>query len=170
MTQKALPNDTVLFTYDKADNITKVEDGDSLVSFAYDLAGRLVQTSVAPKGPSDTAQPAVTLSYTYDLNNNRATMTSPMGTTSYTYDANGQLRQITGPKGETFSFEYDALGRRTKLTYPNGMVTTYAYDAASQLTKIETRRRDGTAVARHEYTYDGAGNRTRMTELDLSAP
>jgi len=107
-----------------------------------------------------------TISYGYDVNGNRTSMTSPWGTTSYTYDALNRLTSLTNPDGKLITFAYDALGRRTRLTYPNGTETTYAYDAASQLTQVLHRKvADSTALAFSNYGYDAAGNRTSMQDI-----
>jgi RHS repeat-associated protein len=111
------------------------------------------------------SQSLIDPSYTYDPNGNRITMTDPTGITRYTYDALNRLTFITNPKGQTITFEYDALGRRTKMAYPNDIVTTYTYNAAGRLLSLEARL-GAAEITSFQYTYDGVGNRTSMTDLD----
>src|SRR6185312_16113689 len=57
--------------------------------------------------------------------------------------------------------------RRTSLNYPNGIVTRYTYDNAGQvLSIIATRTSDGVIISSEAYTYDAAGDRTSMTDVE----
>ena len=53
-------------------------------------------------------------------------------------------------------------GARSRLTRGNGVTTDFAYDAASRLTLISHKKPDGTVLFSFAYTFDPAGNTTRM--------
>ncbi|TKB63260.1 MAG: hypothetical protein E8D47_13025, partial [Nitrospira sp.] len=55
----------------------------------------------------------------------------------------------------------DNADRRTKLTLPNTNSVTYAYNAASELTTL-TYKKGTTTLGTLLYTYDAAGNRTKV--------
>ena len=76
--------------------------------------------------------------------------------------------------------DYDAKGQRTLITYGNGAETTYEYDPLTfRLTKLTTTRpanpdatasllfKDETLVQDLRYTYDPAGNITRIKDAAL---
>ncbi|MFQ5541714.1 MAG: hypothetical protein ACE5E2_02705, partial [Candidatus Binatia bacterium] len=132
--------------------------------FTYDPLSRLTQADTGPT----VAQPASTITYSYDKNGNRISMTDPQtGVTSYVYDALNRLSSLASPQG-SMTFSYDTLGRRTSLTLPNGATASYTYDAASQLTELLNTI--GTiTISRFAYTYDAVGNRiTRTTTNGIS--
>ena len=158
--KKTLPvNQVTTFAYDSVGSLTSVVDPDSTINMAYDLANRLTSTTA-----SSPSVPAKTISYTYDLNGNRLTMTDPQaGVTSYVYDSLNRLTSLTNPSARTTSFAYDALGRRTSMTHGNKVVTTYSYDAASQLLSL-VHQLGATTVNSFTYTYDMVGN--RKTKVD----
>ncbi len=157
--------DTVTFVYDNLGNLGSAADTDSHLTFTSDALGRVTQVQTA----ATSAQPASTVTYSYDANRNRLTMTDPQGgVITYAYDALNRLTTLTSPDGLT-TFGYDALGRRTSLTRPNGTQTTATYDAASQLTDL-VHTAGVSTLSRVAYTYDPVGNRaTRTTPSGVAA-
>ena len=120
------------------------------MTFTYNAQGRIAS---ATEGMLDK-----TISYAYDLDGNRTSMTDPDGRiTNYTYDKRGLMTNLTDGS-DTFAFNYDADGRRTALAYPNGVKASYDYDAAGQATDI-VNALNGNPVAYNAYTYDALGNR-----------
>jgi RHS repeat-associated protein len=151
------------FTYDASNNVTSVSKyNGTALAMSYDAVDRQIQiTQTLPNSYS------VVLSQAFDANGNRTSLTTPWGQFSYSYDALNRITAITNPFGQTVSFTYDAQGRRTKRSLPNGTETVYAYDAAGQILQIVHRRTvDATAVAFNEYSYDLAGNRAQMVDLN----
>ena len=123
------------FAYDAIGRITnKVESFSGVsrvLSYVYDLAGRLSQASV---------NGSATAAYTYDSNGNRLTR----NTETYTYDAQDR---ITSYDGEDFGWS------------PNGWLTAgqgtnYAYDARGALVSVST---SGSSIT---YALDPMGRRS----------
>ena len=152
------------FNYNSVGNLVTVVDPDSTVNMAYDLANRLTSTTA-----STPSVPAKTISYSYDPNGNRVTMTDPSaGITNYVYDSLNRLTSIRNPSAKTTSFTYDALGRRSSMTHGNGVVTTYSYDTASQLTRL-AHQLGAATINSFDYTYDRVGNRKSKVERNGTA-
>ncbi len=105
--------------------------------------------------------PEVSVGYTADAGNRRATMTvAGQSAMNYAYDAGDRLTTITQGTS-TVSFGYDDGNRRTSLTLPNGIEVTYDHDAASQLTDM-TYTLGTTTLGTLSYSYDLAGHRTAV--------
>lgn len=62
--------------------------------------------------------------------------------------------------------DYDAGGRRKRIEYGNGAVTSYEYDRETfRLVRLETTRSaDNASLQDRNYTYDPAGNVTRIRD------
>jgi RHS repeat-associated protein len=157
LTTKTLPEGAVNYSYDAVGNLISVQSyNGSSIQTTYDAMNRPSQ--IIEKLPSGFS---ATISYTYDLDGNKTSMTTPWGTFSYAYDADNRETSVTNPQGEKFAFTYDADGHRVGLAYPNGISTSYGYDAASQLTQV-LHQKNGTAIAFANYNYDADGNRISM--------
>jgi RHS repeat-associated protein len=76
------------------------------------------------------------VTYTYDADGHRTSMTDGSGTTSYTYDAAGRLTASTNGAGQTVSYGYDPGGQVTTIGYPNGQTVTQTYDPAGNLASV----------------------------------
>ncbi len=145
------------YTYDAGNRLTQVQEKDSggtvtaTITRAYDGLDRLTQ-EVTARGQVD---------YTYDNASRRTSMTVAGQTAvTYTYDNANRLTTITQGTS-TVTIAYDDADRRTSLTLPNGNSVIYAYDAASQLTSL-TYKSGATVIGDLTYTYDAAGNRTKV--------
>lgn len=135
-------------TYDPADQVTSTTDpGGVTTTYAYDAAGQLLGVSYGDGTPA--------VSWTYDADGRRATMTDGTGTTRYTWDARGRLLSVTDGSGQTTGSTWDARGGMTTLTYPDGSVVDHDYDLAGRLIAV----RDG-AGNESRFTYDAAGRMT----------
>jgi RHS repeat-associated protein len=161
LTTKTLPEGAVNYSYDAVGNLISVQSyNGSSIQTTYDAMNRPSQ--VIEKLPSGFS---ATISYTYDLDGNKTSMTTPWGSFSYAYDADNRETSVTNPQGKKIAFTYDADGHRIGLAYPNGISTSYGYDAASELTQI-IHQKNGTAIAFANYNYDADGNRTSMQTTD----
>jgi RHS repeat-associated protein len=145
------------YTYDAGNRVTQVQEKDAggtvttTITRTYDGLDRLTE-EVTPQGQLD---------YVYDAANRRTSMTVAGQTAvTYTYDNANRLTQVQQGTS-TVTMGYDDADRRTSLTLPNGNSITYAYDAASQLTSL-TYKQGSTVIGDLSYTYDAAGNRTKV--------
>jgi YD repeat-containing protein len=110
--------------------------------------------------------------YTYDSFGQVLTATDPNSkTTTYVYYAasdpdmgkRGNLQTVTNPAGHITTYaSYDLNGRPLSITDPNGTLTTLTYAPRGWLT---SRTVGGEATT---YTYDNAGQLTRVTQPDGS--
>ncbi len=163
---------SVLFTYayDDANRLTQITQGGRTWAFGYDAAGN--RTSLLhPNGARinytylqnnwlatithkrSGGVTFETLTYAYDANGNRATLTDATGTTAFGYDQLNRLTSAAYPGGYgTWSWTYDQVGNRLIQNSPSGQ-TTYGYDANNRLTQT------GSAT----YSYDNNGNLTSIT-------
>ena len=148
--------------YDLIDNIISVVDPDSSLAMTYDGANRLL--SIATTGSP--SQPDVTVTYSYDANGNRLTMTDNAGgSVSYVPDALNRVASLTNDVAlQTITFGYDALSRRTSITRPNGVDTTLGYDAVGRLASI-AHTLGVTAVSSFTYGHDALSNRNSLTQV-----
>ncbi|MEP1422578.1 MAG: hypothetical protein ABJK59_12480, partial [Erythrobacter sp.] len=163
---------------------------DAITTFAYDNAGRLVQTTDAE---------SFVETYSYNAFGERVLMTGKSETansadgsnnvTTYVYDKRGLMVSETMPATAlngagvgiaiTNSYVYDARGNRVSMTEGVGLdearTTTYIYDAANRL--IETRGQarevysqdthqllDGAYVPKEYIAYDARGNVTKTVD------
>jgi RHS repeat-associated protein len=144
-------------TYDPAGNLaTRTDANGNTTTFGYDALDRLTSITYAA-----TTTPSVT--YAYDANGNRTTMTDGAGTETYAYDALDRLTSVTRGT-DTFGYGYDVAGNLLSRTYPDGTLTTYTYDDDGRLVTAVS------AGFTTSYTYDPAGNpRTAATPDGFSA-
>ncbi len=156
--------DTVTYAYDVLGNLTLAQDADSTLTFGYDTLGRQTSAAAGDAANPAFAQPAVTISYGYNANNDRASLSCPVCISpNYIYDAVSRLTGVTAFNVMSKSFEYDALGRLTRAAGGASARHTYTYDDASQLANLENAML-GNPIATFAYLYDPAGNRTQMTD------
>jgi len=97
--------------------------------YDYDPTGRLIEVKTGG---------AITATYGYDTNGNRAEGTydaqdrlQTWGTASYTYTANGELKSKTDT-GLTTNYSYDVLGNLLQTTLPGGMTIDYLIDGQNR--------------------------------------
>jgi RHS repeat-associated protein len=150
MTSTTAPmNRTWSFGYDAVGNLTSRTDANGhTVTYVYDSRNRLSQVLYA-----DAATPNVT--YAYDGNSNRTSMSDGAGTETYGYDP---LNRLTSAVRSTaaFTFGYDPAGNLTTRQYPGLSQEILTYDDDGRLT----------SVAGTSYTYDPAGNLLTATTPD----
>lgn len=146
------------YTYDLAGNRTGfqlVKRGKVVqdVTYAYDNLNRLAV--VSENGRQAT--------YTYDANGNRLTLTYANGAAeTYRYNKANWLTSIMNRNADglvsLFNYTYYASGSQKSKADAAGAVTEYIYDDLNRLTQeIES------GGLTRSYTYDAAGNRTRLT-------
>jgi len=128
-----------------------------------------VDWSAGPALDADTFMTATT----YDALNRPVTVTTPdASVTSPAYNERSLLAQMTvslrGATATSFvtGVTYDPKGQRQAISYGNGAVTSYAYDPDTfRLIRLQTTRPSaGNPLQDLTYTYDPAGNITRITD------
>ncbi|MEZ6044193.1 MAG: putative Ig domain-containing protein [Planctomycetaceae bacterium] len=121
-----------------------------------------------PSADPDVDTPDETVSYSYDDQYRKTSMTDDQGTTYYTYDDDGRITQIDSPVG-ILNYEYDDLtGRRTRVTTGNPSDVEndfrYTYDSLNRLKTVEVYERNDSVLSTPEvttYSYDAVGNLVR---------
>ncbi len=135
------------FTYDLANGVTSVTDGNGNVTqYAYDSTGNVTQITLPP----DTAGG-----------------TSPV--LQYTYDAAGQVTSATDGDGNQTTYTYDADENLLSTVDSLGNSVTNTWSSSDQLltqtVATATSGASGQGPATTRYVYDASGQRT----FDISA-
>lgn len=155
------PDNSITFTYDAVGNVLEATDDDTAVTFTYDALDRLLDASTLDRG----AQPATTLTSSYDPVGNRIRLGDSLGgVVDFAYDAAGRLVGIDGTTGGETLFAYDAAGRLQTTSFPNGIVTEYEYDSRGLLTELTHLDATGTDLASLTYQHDALGRITQIAE------
>ncbi len=170
-TQSPIAPAATQYQYDNEGNRTQVTDPDgNATTTGYDQAYRVASVGFPVNGQTET------VAYQYDPRGLPTRRTLPNGVVSaYGYDALERMTSIQhSQSGGTvlfsFAYQYDQAGNPTQETsqrWDTGLGTTtayqanYAYDARHQLT-TEKYYQAGNFALELDYTYDPAGNRTKM--------
>ena len=156
-------------TYDQRHNLTSRTDAlGRTTSYQYDADNNLIRTTDPLSG---------TVVYTYTARGQVLSTTDENGhTTTYGYDAFGQRVAITDALGTVTRFGYDGVGRLVTTTVEIGdqgseiRVTVNEYDGGDNLVRVTENYLPGQPPNYlneynliTEYAYDGAGNRTQIT-------
>ncbi len=95
--------------------------GTTLLSFAYDTAGRLAKVTDA-NGLETVIQ--------RDAQGRATALLAPFGQqTAFATGANGELTEVRNPAGEAYRLGYGAGGLLTSFRDPRGNASTFSYDA-----------------------------------------
>ena len=145
--------------YDAAGRVTSQANMVSSSAYAYNNANELLSEmqdiGLIPVGSGSFNPAARTVSYTYNTDGNRWTMTYPDGTAlTYAYTGRNQLDTITSSGVVIVNYDYDPAGNRTSRTVPGSGVSTTSVDDIGRVTYT------GFSGAWTAYEYDNAGNVT----------
>ena len=129
---------TTSWTYDAAGNVLTTTDPDGVVT-TWTLT-----PSGMPASESFSRSAAHSVSFSYDADGNKTSMTDATGTSSYVYDSFRELTSTEDGAGQTTSYGYNADGKVTSITYPmpstatwaTGDAVSYGYDSADELTSV----------------------------------
>ena len=116
---------TPSYSYDSADNLTKLTSGTNQL---FDAADELCWTSTST-GSSCGSPPSGATTYSYDSNGNRTASTTGSAVLSYGYDEANRLASYTSAT-QTATYKYDGDGLRMSKTV-NGTTTPFTWDTAS---------------------------------------
>ncbi|MGA1870687.1 MAG: RHS repeat-associated core domain-containing protein [bacterium] len=149
------------YNHDLIGNITTITNPYSHLSFDYDNNNRLITAYTG----ATVYQPDTTISYTYDANGNRISMTDPLGDAiNYSYDTRNSLSTLTTSTNQVYSFAYDEKNQRTAKTLPNDLTSLYSYNLNGNLTALN-HNLDITTISNFSYLYDALQNRTKLSDL-----
>ncbi|MAT15363.1 MAG: hypothetical protein CMJ46_08850, partial [Planctomyces sp.] len=140
----------------------------NVVDSLFTDEGLLDELQYYSSTPSPGATPEETVSYTYDDQYRKTSMTDDRGTTYYEYNDDGRITQIESPEG-IINYEYDDLtGNRTRVTTGDPLDVEndfrYTYDSLGHLKTVEVHERNDSVLSTPEvttYTYDAVGNLIR---------
>lgn len=142
--------DTLTDTFDDLNRRkTRTPSGMPVITYSYDLAGRLTGVST----PTVSGDPG-------------------SGSFVNSFDSAGRFYREQYPDGKQVTYQLDANGNITRLTYPDGYYVTREYDELNRLTAIKL---NGSSTAEVTITYDQLSRRATMsfangtsTEYDFS--
>jgi RHS repeat-associated protein len=143
--------------YDGAGRLTSLVNANCTLTYGYDAANQLLSETYIFGGAVGTK----TVSYSYDADGNRDTLTYPDGfAVSATYTGRNQVKDITaGGPPPLANFTYDTGGNRLTKTLENGTTASYAYDDVSRLTTV-THANSSTTISALSYGYNAINLRT----------
>ena len=130
--------DTITDTFDDLNRrITRTPTGMPVITYSYDLAGRLTGIST----PTVSGDPG-------------------SGSFVNSFDGAGRFYREQYPDGKQVTFQLDANGNITRLTYPDGYYVDREYDELNRLTAIKL---NGSTTAEVSISYDPLSRRATMT-------
>ena len=158
-------------SYDANSNVlTYVTRSGASITNTYDPLNRL--STKAPQGQS-------TVTYLYDLSGRLLSSTTPVvggnpasGQFAFSYDTAGRLIQEETPDSKTVIYGLDNGGNVTKLTYPDAYYVTRVYDQLNRLTDVKL---NGATTSAINITYDELSRRAvlndcKRRDVDLHLP
>jgi RHS repeat-associated protein len=168
MTSETLPESgTKTFTYN-SDNLlsTKTDARNITTTITYH------STHVHEIGTRAYSDGTPTVSFNYNTQGLRSSMTDALGSVSYSYDANTdyltqESRTLTGVTGTfTTTYAYNIKGDLTTVTYPSGRVVNSTYAAGggccnSRLSSVVDQTTSATMA--NGLTFDAAGEMLTRT-------
>ena len=146
----------VTSTYDAASRVLTRSDSASTLRYTYDAANEELSESQAISG----LRFPKSVSYTYDADGNRASLTYPDGIAiGYTYTSRNQLASVK----THVTYTYDLAGNRVNKSLADGTTATYTYDADNELLTL-TNQLGNSILANYSYSYNMVGDRLSRQE------
>ncbi|HKP03087.1 MAG TPA: RHS repeat-associated core domain-containing protein [Chthoniobacterales bacterium] len=147
-------------TYDAASRPTQIWNWDATIDNTFFDDNKLAsQTEVTGDYGDNTPR---TISYTYDADGNRGTITHNYAgiTYNYHYTNRNQLKDINYQSyAPMIAYQYDKAGNRTLRTPYNGAITEYAPVDALNRSSWVRHTFAGGQTARYDYAFDEMGRR-----------
>ena len=115
--------------------------------------------------------PVLSLTYGYNPNGSRSSLSTPGGSFSYGYDGRGLPNSLGNPYGETFAWTYLDNGWLWTQSAGSLLTSTYTYNALGQVTDLAHRKANNTLLADFgSMSQDAVGNRLSLTANLPAAP
>lgn len=154
----------IAYQYNNDGSLQSREDCEGTEAYTYDITGNPLAITMTYTG-----LPANTISYTYNPNGSRRTMSSPAGSYRYSYNTDGQLVAERNPAGRVARWTYRATdGELTRQTLGNRAWTDYAYDTVGRLARLTHKSPKGRVLA--EYAIDGRDAFDNINEVTATLP
>ncbi len=157
-------------SYDVAGRLLTLNNSNSQLTYTYDAANQLTSETQDLSTLNPQLSPT-TVTYSYDLDGNRASLGYPSGSlATYAYTARQQLATITvdGPP-PLATYTYDKNGNRTAKSLENSTTAAYTYDEANRLLGLTHSSTAGN-FASFSYTLDDVGNRVSRQSTISNQP
>ncbi len=155
--------ENVVTGYDANNNVTSVTETKQIAG-----GGTQTDTTVNTYDNFDrletSDQRGTVVTYGYDNNGNRISVSAPGGSTTNTYDHRNRL--ATAAVGaDTTIYSYTPEGLTETISYPNGTSATYTYFPTNRVETITHKDALDATISSYSYLYDTNGNRTQQVEL-----
>ncbi len=154
----------VAMSYDTAGRLLTMQSPVSSLGYSYDDANELLSETQDVSG----AGGAKTVSYTWNADGNRGTMTYPDGLVlNYGYTGRNQLSSIqaTGSSSPLGAYSFDLNGNRIGKTLENGTSVSYGFDSANRVTNM-VHQAGLTSFASFTQDYDSVNRRKYVKRED----
>lgn len=148
------------YTYDGVGNILAANNQNATNSFTYDNAYRLIQS----------VQNGQTVTYSYDISNNRKTITYPGGkVVKEARNLRELLSGVENASGQAIvQYTYDVADRLQTMNYLNGVTANFTNNANGWITHVNYNI-GNSQIIRFQYYFDNEGNKLYAKKLhDLS--
>jgi RHS repeat-associated protein len=144
----------VSFTYDIADRLVSMTQGNNTTSWDYNEAYELIALSTPQGG----------LEYEYDnLGRLWKLIKNTNQVTEYRYDDASRLVSVLNPYNELTEFEYDDDSKLIRKLFANGTKEEYSYDERNRLVGIVLKKSNNDVLSSHQYVYDAVSNIVQRT-------
>lgn len=111
-----LPDDTFEYEYDSNGLMTLAQNTLTRIEFQNDAFGNLLISNARGRGSFN--HPLLTLTYGYDANGNKTSMSSWLKTVNYDFGPLNTLTAIRSSNGSNYTFQYDSAKRLQQITRP----------------------------------------------------
>ncbi len=166
---ESFPDNTARsYAYDAVGNLTQtINTGDpgEIITNTYDCENMLVSTETN-FGSSNKAAVAKTITYGYDNEGNRTSITSPDGTINYSYNQINMVDSIVDQNGGLSIYEYDSVANVASLKLPNNTTTVYQYGPTKLLDHVEISNYPTNILTSIDFEYDPIGQKIREERDD----
>lgn len=172
---------SINITYDQFGRLISANDGTTGETHGYTDASNVVHPGYDDNDTALNTQTTyynatgsrlftATVSYTFNADRSRRTLTTPAGSFSYSHDGAGRLSSLTNPAGETYQWVYRGNNWLQTQTLANGATTTYSQNALGEVVDQQTAIGGSSLVDFGSQTHDAAGNLTSEVATLVTQP